>query len=260
MRASSESDSKMTLEIVSLKDVWVHYDNVLALENINLSINKSDFLGIIGPNGGGKTTLLKVIVGLVEPSRGEVRVFGDTPERSRRQVGYVPQQVQLDRSFPASVQDVVLMGRLGHARPFRQFTGEDKKIVWDCLEKVEMLNLRHRQIGRLSEGQRQRVYIARALATEPKMLLLDEPTASIDEPTQKEFFELLQDLKQNMSVILVTHDIGVISTYVDKIACLNRRLFYHGSKEITPEMLQELYQCPVEILAHGVPHRVLKEH
>jgi len=123
MRASLESDLKTTREIVFLKGVWVHYDNMLALENINLSLDKSDFLGIIGPNGGGKTTLLKVIVGLVEPSRGEVRVFGDTPERSRRQVGYVPQQVQLDRSFPASVQDVVLMGRLGHARPFRQFTG-----------------------------------------------------------------------------------------------------------------------------------------
>jgi zinc transport system ATP-binding protein len=250
----------MTNEVVTLEDVWVYYDNVPALEKVDLSIKQHDFLGVIGPNGGGKTTLLKVILGLVKPSRGKVKVLGDTPKRSRRFIGYVPQRSQFDRDFPVSVQDVVLMGRLGHTGCFKRYSDEDKRIVHEALETVEMLDLRDRQIGELSGGQKQRVYIARALVTEPKMLLLDEPTASVDKPLQTGFYELLQDLKQKMTIVLVTHDVSVISVHVDKIACLNRKLFYHGSKEISPRMLEELYQCPVEMLAHGVPHRVMKEH
>jgi len=250
----------MTNEAVTLEDVWVYYDNVLALEKVDLSIKQHDFLGVIGPNGGGKTTLLKVILGLVKPSRGKVKVLGDTPKRSRRFIGYVPQRSQFDRDFPVSVQDVVLMGRLGHMGCFKRYSDEDKRIVHEALATVEMLDLRDRQIGELSGGQRQRAYIARALVTEPKMLLLDEPTASVDKPLQTGFYELLQDLKQRMPIVLVTHDVSVISVHVDKIACLNRKLFYHGSKEISPQMLEELYQCPVEMLAHGVPNRVMKEH
>ena len=255
-----DPDLNMTNEVVSLEDVWVHYDSVPALESVNLSIKQHDFLGVIGPNGGGKTTLLRVILGLIKPNRGKVRVLGDTPERSRKFIGYVPQRSQFDQDFPVSVQEVVLMGRLGHTGCFKRYSDEDKRIVHDALETVEMLNLRDRQVGKLSGGERQRVYIARALVTKPEILLLDEPTASIDKPTQTGFYELLQNLKQKMTIVLVTHDIGVISAYVDKIACLNRKLFYHGSKEITPKMLEELYQCPVKMLAHGVPHRVLKEH
>jgi len=250
----------MANEVVSLEDIWVHYDNVPALESVNLSIYQHDFLGVIGPNGGGKTTLLKVILGLVKPSRGKIKVLGDAPERSRRFIGYVPQRSQFDRDFPVCVQDVVLMGRLGHTGRFRRYSDEDKKIVREALEIVEMFDLRDRHIAKLSEGQRQRIYIARALVTEPKMLLFDEPTAGVDKPLQVGFYELLQSLKQKMAIVLVTHDIGVISVYVDKIACLNRKLFYHGSKEISLEMLEALYKCPVEMLAHGVPHRVLKEH
>jgi len=243
-----------------LEDVWVHFDGVPALEEVDLSIQQYDFLGIIGPNGGGKTTLLKVILGLLKPSRGKVTVFGHTPEKGREFVGYVPQYSLFDRNFPVSVWDVVLMGRLKHKNPFRGYSEADKKLAHDSLETIEMLDFKDAQIGKLSGGQQQRVFIARALVTEPKLLLLDEPMASVDSPMQTELYELFEKLRQRMAIVLVSHDISAVSIYVDKVACLNRRLFYHNTKELTAEDLEATYQCPVEIIAHGVPHRVLKEH
>jgi zinc transport system ATP-binding protein len=247
-------------EVVRLENIWVYYNSVLALEGVNLSINQEDFLGLIGPNGGGKTTLLRVILGLVKPSRGKVTVLGETLERSRKLVGYVPQHSLFDRDFPASVWDVVLMGRTGQVGLLRTYSGEDKRIARTALETVEMLEYKDRQIGRLSAGQQQRVFIARALVAEPKLLLLDEPMAGVDAPMQTGFYELLARLKQQMAIVLVSHDISAVSIYVDKIACLNRKLFYHDSKEISLEELEATYQCPVELIAHGVPHRVLKKH
>lgn len=247
-------------EIVKLEDVWLYFDNMPVLEGINLSIKDRDFLGIIGPNGGGKTCLLKLILGLLKPSRGEITVFGHTPERSRKSVGYVPQYSLFDRDFPINVLDVVLMGRVGQMKRFRRYSEEDKKLAYEALETVEMHDYRDSQIGQLSGGQQQRVFIARALVTEPKMLLLDEPMASVDSHMQTELYELFEKLRQQMAIVLVSHDISAVSIYVDKIACLNRRLFYHDSKELTAEDLEESYLCPVEIIAHGVPHRVLKEH
>ena len=243
-----------------MEDVWVQYNGVTVLEDITLSVQNRDFLGIIGPNGGGKTTLLKVILGLIKPNRGRVTVLGGPPEEGRRFIGYVPQLTQFDREFPATALDVVLMGRLGHKGLLRRYTEEDMEIAYKALESVEILDLKDRQVGKLSGGELQRVFLARALAADPKILLLDEPTASIDEPTKTELYELLKGLNREITIILVSHDIGVISSYVDKIACLNRRLFYHGSKEITAETIEETYRCPVELLAHGVPHRVLKKH
>jgi zinc transport system ATP-binding protein len=247
-------------ELVKLEDVWVYYDDVPVLEGVNLSIEKDDFLGIIGPNGGGKTTLLKVILGLVKPSRGEVTVLGGAPERNRKFMGYVAQHSMFDRDFPINVWDVVLMGRCGKVGLIKRFSDEDKKIAIKALETVEMLDYKERQIGRLSGGEQQRVFIARALVAEPKILLLDEPTAGIDTPMQTEFYELLARLKQRIVIVLVSHDISAVSVYVDKIACLNRQLYYHGSKEVGPEILEATYKCPVQMIAHGIPHRVLKEH
>jgi len=247
-------------EVIRLDDVWVKYGDLTILEEINLSVQNLDFLGIIGPNGGGKTTLLKVILGLVKPIRGKVTVLGNPPEKSRRFIGYVPQITQFDRDFPITVLDVVLMGRLGRKGFLGKYGEEDEKVACEALESVEMLELKDRQVGKLSGGQLQRVLLARALATNPRILLLDEPTASIDEPTKTELYELLKSLNQKITIILVSHDIGVISSYVDKIACLNRRLFYHGSKEIDRETIEKTYQCPVDLIAHGVPHRVLRKH
>jgi zinc transport system ATP-binding protein len=248
-------------EVVSLEDVWVQYNGVPILEGINLAIEQDDFLGIIGPNGGGKTTLLKIILGLISPSRGKVSVLGKPPEKSRSKIGYVPQHNLFDRDFPISVGDVVLMGRYGKSGLFRRYSSEDRRATQDALQTVGMLDYKDRQMGKLSGGELQRIFIARALVAEPKLLLLDEPTASVDPAMQTEFYELLEKLKKQMAIVLVSHDISAVSIYVDKLACLNRQLHYHGSKEITPEILEATYKCPVQMIAHGlVPHRVLKEH
>lgn len=250
----------MTANVVVIKDVWVHYDSIPVLEEINLVIKEHDFLGIIGVNGGGKSTLLKVILGLVKPSKGIVRVFGDTPQISRKYIGYVPQYSLFDLEFPVSVWEVVLMGRLGHTGLFKRYSEDDKKAALDALAKMDMLEYKDRQVGKLSGGQQHRVFIARALAANPKLLLLDEPAAGIDTIIQEEFYELLEKLKTKMAIVLVSHDISAVSVYVDKIACLNHRLYYHDSKELTAEDLEATYHCPVELIAHGVPHRVLKKH
>ena len=247
--------------ILELNDISVNYGEVTALEDVSLSVSEHDFLGIIGPNGGGKSTLLKVVLGLIRPQRGSVSVFGQAPEHARSRVGYVSQRSVFDRDFPASVWDVVLMGRYSRAGIMRRYNGQDREAAERALARVGMLEHRGKQIGRLSGGQQQRVFVGRALVAEPELLLLDEPTASIDSTMQTEFYELLEELKNTLTIVMVSHDIGAVSIHVDKIACLNRRMYYHGSRELTPEILEATYQCPVQLIAHGaVPHRVLKEH
>ena len=248
-------------ELVKLENVWVYNDGILVLEAINLSIESNDFLGIIGPNGGGKTTLLKVILGLVKPNRGKITVLGMPPERGRKYIGYISQFNLFDHDFPISVFEVVLMGRYNKSGLFHRYSEEDRKATTEALKTVEMLGYKDRQVGKLSGGEQQRVFIARALVTNPQLLLLDEPTASIDPNMQAEFYELLDKLKEEMAIVLVSHDISAVSIYVNEIACLNHQLFYHGSKEVSAEELEKAYRCPVQLIAHGtVPHRVLKEH
>jgi len=249
------------IEIVRLENIRVSYEDIPVLEGIDLSIRRHDFLGIIGPNGGGKSTLLKLLLGLVKPDAGSVTIFGKQPEQVRQRIGYVAQHPAFARDFPASVRDVVLMGRYNNTGLFRRYGGGDKAAATKALDRVSKSDCRDKQIGRLSGGQQQRVFIARALVGEPELLLLDEPVASIDSTMQTEFYELLADLKKSLTIVMVSHDISAVSVYVDKIACLKRQLYYHGSKEITPEILEATYKCPVQLIAHGsVPHRVLKEH
>ncbi|MFA5629512.1 MAG: ABC transporter ATP-binding protein [Dehalococcoidales bacterium] len=248
-------------EIVNFKNVWAYYNHHPALQDVNLSIYEKDFLGIIGPNGGGKTTLLKTMLGLLKPQRGKVTVLGKTPSESRSEIGYVPQKSSFDKNFPISVWQVALMGLYGETGLFRHYSPAAKKKAEEALEKVSMLEHRNRQIGELSGGQQKRVFIARALASTPKLMLLDEPMESVDPKVQGELYELLKDLQQEMAIVLVSHDISAISVYVDKIACLNQTLVYHGGKEISHEVLEGTYHCPIHLIAHGtVPHRVLKEH
>ena len=248
----------MNEEIISLKNIGVCFGDVSILEELTLSIKQTDFLAIIGPNGGGKTTLLKVILGLVKPSEGEVKVFGKNPEKGRESIGYLPQHTFFDLNFPINVFDMVLMGR--YHRVFKSYSREDRTAATNALKTVEMFEFKSRQIGKLSGGQLQRVFIARAIAREPKLLLLDEPTASIDPEIQKSFYALLLELKKKMAIVLITHDVGIVSVYVDEIACLNRRLFYHGPAADGLKNLEEVYKCPIELIAHGVPHRVLEKH
>jgi zinc transport system ATP-binding protein len=249
-------------QILSIRDLWVFRDGHAVLEGVNLDLDEGDFLGLIGPNGGGKSTLLKVILGLIKPSKGEVKVFGVAPEAARSHVGYMPQKTLFDPSFPVTALEVALMGRFSKAGLFRRYSQADRDAALRALEAVGMKELVNREIGSLSGGEQQRVFVARSLVSEPKLLLLDEPTAGVDAAQQAEFYELLCRLnkKNEITIILVSHDITAVSKYVNKIACLNQRLFYHGSKELTTEDIEKAYGCPVEMIAHGTPHRVLKEH
>jgi zinc transport system ATP-binding protein len=250
----------MAVEIVSLKKIQVRYGDNLVLHDVDFSVLENDFIGVIGPNGGGKTTLLKVILGLLHPTSGEVNVFGEIPEKGRRYVGYVPQSSNFDLEFPVNVFEVVMMGRLGKNGFFKRYSAKDREITDNALKKLEIFDLKHRQVGMLSGGEQQRVFIARALATEPRLLILDEPTVNVDKPTEAEVYETLNELKKSMAIILVSHDVSAVSVHVEKIACLNRRLHMHDRGELSAEILEETYKCPIDLIAHGIPHRVLAEH
>jgi zinc transport system ATP-binding protein len=246
---------------VELDGVSVNYGELEALNNINLKVEEGSFLGIIGPNGGGKTTLLKVILGLVDPQKGKVKVMGHPLNEVLDQIGYVPQISNFDRSFPISVLDVVLMARLGgRVRFFHQYQKEDIQKAESVLERLNLLYLKDRQIGKLSGGQLQRVLIARGLAVEPKILLLDEPTASVDARSTSEIYELLKELNKEKTIIVVTHDMAAVSSYFDSLACLNEKLYHHGDKHLDQETTEQVFGCPVDLIAHGHPHHVFAPH
>jgi zinc transport system ATP-binding protein len=215
-------------EVISIRHLWAGYNHEPVLEDINLSVRELDFIGLIGPNGSGKTTLFKVLLGLLSPMRGDVRIMGKSVQKGRRYMGYVPQMVEFDQDFPISVWDVVMLGRLEQRRLLQPFTPKDARIVEVALRSVDMLHWRDRSISDLSGGQRKRVYIARALATEPRILLLDEPLAGIDPQMGSHVYELLQHLNRTITILMISHDIGAIASCVKTIGCLNRRLYYHG--------------------------------
>lgn len=247
------------MKAIEVKNLFFQYEDLPVLEDINFEVEEKDFVGIIGPNGGGKTTLIKILVGLLKPQQGIVNIFGKPVSSMNHLIGYVPQSFNFDSSFPISVIDVTMMGRLNQSKNLMD-SKEDRQIAEECLRKVDMLELKDKLIGNLSGGQKQRVLIARALTVKPKILILDEPTASIDSKAGLNFYELLHKLNEEMTIIMISHDIGVISQYVEKIACLNKKLVFHDSKEISREMLEQTYQCPVDLIAHGLPHRILDEH
>lgn len=256
----SESFSENT-PVLDVKHLWVKYDAHTVLEDISLKIDgPGEILGIIGPNGGGKTTFLKSILGLIPISKGDISVFGLPPEKARQYIGYVPQYSKYDYDFPISVMEVVLTGRLKRAGLFRRYSRADKEAALYALETVGMAEYKDKQIGEISGGQRQRVFIARALSNDPKFLLMDEPNTGLDTFMQDELYRILADLKQRMAVIVISHDVGAVSAHMDKIACMNRRLFFHDGKEMSRADFIASYGCAVDLVAHGVPHRVLGTH
>lgn len=253
------------MNAIEMRQVTVARRGTKILDGVSFELEAGQFLGIIGPNGGGKTTLLRVLLGLVKPDSGDVKVLGGSPIAARGRIGYVPQYARFDSDFPISVLDVVLMGRLrassgSSLRVLGRITGVDREVALDALRRVQMERYVDRQVGKLSGGQLQRVLIARALAVEPELLLLDEPTASLDTAVGQHVYSLLEELSKTVTIVLVSHDIGVISAHVQVIACLNRKLHYHHAKELSGEILQEVYGCPVELIAHGHAHRVLSHH
>jgi zinc transport system ATP-binding protein len=250
----------MNAPTIDIRNVTFSFGAQTILEDISLTVEAGDFWGLIGPNGGGKSTLLKLILGMLSPDSGTIIVLGAPPGDARTRIGYVPQNVHLNVHFPIAVVDVVLMGRLGPHRLGRSYSRTDREIARTCLEEVGMAAFAKRPMANLSGGERQRVIIARALATQPQILLLDEPTSSIDPHFEENLFGILERLNQHITILLVTHDIGVISKHVRSIACLNHRLVCHHEGEITEGMLDATYQCPVDLIAHGLPHRVLHQH
>ena len=215
---------------------------------------------MFGPNGGGKTTLLKLILGLLKADRGKIRVLGQNPRQAAHRIGYVPQDIHINKNFPISVLDVVLMGRLRSGISWSHHKKDDRITAQAALEKVEMDQFKNRHIDELSVGQRQRIFIARALVTEPEILILDEPTASVDAKGQAEIYAILKALNEKVTILVVSHDLLALSSYIKSVACVNRRVHFHGAAEVTEEMLEMAYQCPVELIAHGLPHRVLRTH
>jgi zinc transport system ATP-binding protein len=245
---------------IEMKDVCFSYEDIIVLEDVTFSLKQGDFLGIIGPNGSGKTTLLKILIGLLKPEKGTVRVLGETPHDAKHRIGYVPQNVGINTSFPISVFDIALMGRLTRSRIGKRFNQKDRSKVETMLKEVGMWSYAQTPIGKLSGGQRQRVFIARALVTNPEILFLDEPTANVDPEFETDLFEFLRDLNKTVTIVVITHDIGVLSSHVKSIACVNRNLIFHEGGKVTPEMMKMAYPCPVDLIAHGIPHRVLSSH
>lgn len=247
-------------KIVTLRNVYAGYDDETILEDVNFDMYKGDFVGLIGPNGGGKTTLIRVMLGLIKPSQGEVTIMNRSPQEGRKHIGYIPQLIADDFDFPINVWEVVLMGRLGYGSLMKRFNAQDESIVEEKLRWLGLLDVRKRGFKELSGGQRQRVHIARALATEPVILLLDEPTSNVDAEASQNLYELLKELNQHVTILLISHDLTAVSRYVKTIGCINRRLVYHREKQLTMDMLAQGYGCPVDLIAHGMPHRVLDAH
>lgn len=239
----------------NLHDVWVAYDGKWILKSIYLKCYAGEIFGIVGPNGGGKTTLLNVILGLVRPEKGTVQLFGRNPDkRSRLEVGYLPQISHADQSFPVTVLDVVLMGLYNRIGLFHRPNRKDKADAMDLLSRVNMAEHAKRPFGVLSGGQQQRVNIARALASKPNLLVLDEPSTGVDAVAQEDFYDLLAKFRdeQGMSVIMVSHDIGVISSHADRVACLNVQLHYHGEPDscFTSDITQKAYGKDLKVIVH----------
>ena len=245
---------------IELEDVWFSYNRSIVLQDVSLVLDQGEFLGIIGPNGGGKTTLLKLMLGILKPNRGRIRILGQAPHDASHRVGYVPQSTDFNRSFPISVLDVALMGRLTTSRMGRRFSRQDREKVAEILERVGMWDHRYSPIGKLSGGQRQRVFIARALATDPEILFLDEPTTSVDPEFETDLYDFLKELNKAVTIVVITHDIGIVSSHMKSIACVNKYFIFHPDGHISQEMLDMAYQCPVDLIAHGLPHRVLPTH
>jgi zinc transport system ATP-binding protein len=242
-----------TEAVVSLRDVTFSYGGSPALENVSLSVADREAVCIVGPNGGGKTTLVKLILGLLSPQRGEVRVFGLPPQQARLRIGYMPQHVQHDSQFPVTVMDIVLMGRLGKGTlggvmgwPNRA----DRRAAKEALAQVDMEEFWRRPFAALSGGQRQRVLIARALCCKPDLLLLDEPTSNVDSLVESRLLDLLRELNRQMTILMVSHDLGFVSGLVESVICVNRRVVVHRTSEMTGKAINDIYGAEVRMVRH----------
>ena len=248
----------MSVCLLEMLSVSVAYGSNTALQDASLKVYDNDFIGVIGPNGGGKTTLLKVILGLVKPFKGELVFNQQLPGRNK--IGYLPQMSTGDNNFPVTVKDVVLSGLMMQKGVISRMSSSDKKIASRVIEELGLSELSDSPLSELSGGQLQRVFLGRAVIGEPRLLLLDEPGNFVDANFENDFYEKLKGLNRRMAIMMVSHDVGTISAHIKSFACVNRQLHYHPSSEITNEELMA-YGCPIQLITHGeVPHTVLKKH
>lgn len=233
---------------IILNNISFAYKQRNILENVNLAIQKGEFASIVGPNGGGKTTLLKLILGLIRPDMGDIRISGQSPDKARQKIGYMPQYAHLDMDFPAIVMDVVLMGRLSKSKLW--FSKNDKARAVEAVDEIGMADFINTGFNELSGGQKQRILIARALCSSPDILLLDEPTANLDIQTEENLFSILQKLNSKMTVLLVSHDLGFVSKYVKSVICVNRRVVVHPTTEINGAVIKDIYRGDLKMVRH----------
>jgi zinc transport system ATP-binding protein len=246
--------------IIDVRDVTFAYGAVNVLENVSLAVNRGEFLGLVGPNGSGKSTLIKVILGLEQPQSGDIRLFGKPSSQFRAwsRIGYVSQKAnRFNTSFPATVFEVVSTGLYGKLGLFKRLSRQDRRVVYDMMDRVGLSTYHKHLMGELSGGQQQRVFIARALVSQPDLLILDEPTVGIDAESVDRFYRLLEDLRNeyDLTILLVSHDIGVMTAKVSSVACLNKQVHYHGDPEAfnarQDEILSRTYGHDVRMLEHS---------
>lgn len=240
----NSKNSEIRVENVSFK-----YDSDTVINNAHFHIEQGSFTCFVGPNGGGKSTLAKLILGLLRPSEGFITIFGKSPVKARGSVGYVPQHSNFDLDFPINVMDVVLMGRLTRGRLF--YNKKDKAAALEALKNVELEGLEYRHFSELSGGQRQRVLIARAITSNPKVLILDEPTSNIDTATENRLYELLFKLNKTKTIILISHDLTFVSENVKKVICVNNDVHIHPTGKLNIDSMEDLFGRPVKVVNHN---------
>lgn len=250
-------------KILTIDNLSVGYeDHPHVLKNVNLDIFQNDFLGIIGPNGGGKTTLLKTILGLIKPTNGSIVFFKNDIKTEKINIGYLPQINQIDKKFPISVHDVILSGMPVRHHIFSSYTKEQKEKVKNIAYRLGLDTFINKPIGELSGGQLQRTLLGRAIIDNPDLLILDEPNSYVDKRFETNFYKILEEINKNTAIIMVSHDVGTVISLVKNIACVNEGLHYHSGANVTSDWLEKTYSsCPIEIVGHGdFPHRVLEKH
>lgn len=268
----------MSTPLIEIKNLSAGYDSRTVLRNVNLTVYNRDFLGIIGPNGGGKTTLIKCILGLLKPTAGEI-LYSDkrfvasdkqrgtaqrpalTTNRSVLKMGYLPQYNSIDRKFPITVEEVILSGLSSQKSLISRFTTTHREKARQVIARMGLEGLEKRAIGALSGGQLQRALLGRAIISDPALVVLDEPSTYIDKRFEARLYELLAEINHDCAIILVSHDIGTVLQQVKSIACVNETLDYHPDTGVSEEWLERNFNCPIELLGHGaLPHRILAEH
>lgn len=238
---------------IQLRNVNFLYNGSQVLEDVNFEVGQRQLVYMVGPNGGGKTTLLKLIMGLLQPATGQVRVFDQIPEKARSRIGYAPQYLQFDPRFPVTVMDIVLMGRLG-VKFGGKYSARDRDAAMQALEVLEVSDLARRSFSELSGGLRQRVLIARSLSDDPDLLLLDEPTANVDSHTEDRLLDIIRQLSDRMTILMVSHDLGFVAESVKSVICVNRQVMVHPTGDITGDAVRQLFDREMRIIRHDIKH------